>query len=67
MTRDAHLQAIHIVGGRKTGKATILVMLCSGPNCAGAEILARATAGDVTTEANAHIDKMAELGAEPNS
>ncbi len=65
MKRDAHLRAIHVVGHRTLGKGSVLVMLCSGPNCAGSEIFARPTAGDVAAEANAHVDKMAELGAEP--
>lgn len=63
MTREKHLKAIHIAGFRKVGNRTVLVMLCGGPECGGAEILARYTAWDVATEADAHIDKMANLGA----
>jgi hypothetical protein len=63
MTRDQHLKAIYITGTRKLGKNTVLVMLCSGPDCGGAEMLARINAYDVTTEANTHIDKMADLHA----
>ncbi len=62
VTREEHLKAIYVVGSRKVGKRTMLVMMCSGPECGGAEILAHYTAADVGTEANAHIDKMAELG-----
>ena len=63
MTREEHLKAIHIVGSKKVGKRTVLVMLCSGPECGGAEMFARCTAGDVSAEANGHVDKMADLGA----
>lgn len=62
MTREEHLRAIHITGSRKVGNSIVLVMLCSGPECAGAEMLARPTVGDVATEANAHIDKMDSFG-----
>jgi len=63
MTREEHLKAIYIIGSRKLGKNTVLVMLCSGPSCGGAETLARCTVADVLAGANAHIDEMADLGA----
>ncbi len=63
MTREEHLRAVHIVGSRTIGKGSALVLLCSGPECAGAEMLARPTAGDVYAEACAHIDKMADLAS----
>lgn len=61
MTQEQHLRAIWIVGSRKIGKRTVLVMLCSGPDCGGAEILAQPNAADVGAEANAHINKMNSL------
>jgi hypothetical protein len=63
MTREEHLKAIYIVGSKKRGKVHGLLMLCSGPECGGAEMFARPTAADVSAEANAHVDKMADLGA----
>lgn len=62
MTREEHLRAIYIVGSKKVGKGNVLVMLCSGPECGGAEMFARCTAGDVAAEGGAHVDKMADLG-----
>lgn len=64
MTREQHLRAIYIVGSAKRGKVDGLVMLCSGPDCGGAEMFARHTAADVGAEANAHVDKM-ESPAQP--
>lgn len=61
MTRDEHLKAIYIASSRKIGKSTVLVMLCSGPECGGAEMFARPDAFDVGVQANTHIDRMAEL------
>lgn len=61
MTREEHLKAIRIVGSAKRGKTIGLIMLCSGPECGGAEMFARSTAADVGVEANAHIDKIEEL------
>ena len=58
MTREEHLKAIYIAGSRNLGKRTVLVMVCSGPECGGAEMFARLNAYDVGAEANAHIDKM---------
>lgn len=58
MTREEHLKAIYIVGSVKRGKVNGLLMLCSGPECGGAEIFARRNAADVGAEANAHIDKV---------
>lgn len=63
MTREEHLKAIWVVNSRKVGNHMLLVMLCSGPDCGGAEILARRTAADIAAEANAHIDKMEQLSA----
>lgn len=62
MTQEQHLRAIWIVGSRKIGNRTVLVMLCSGPDCGGAEVLAQPNAADVAAEAHAHVDKMAALG-----
>lgn len=61
VTREQHLKAIWVTGSRKIGNRAVLVMLCSGPACGGAEILAQHTAADVGAEANAHIDKMNSL------
>lgn len=61
MTREEHLKAIKLVGTRVVGKRTMLVMLCSGPDCGGAEMLAHYTAYAVGAEADAHIDKMTDL------
>lgn len=58
MTREEHLKAIYIVSSQKRGKATGLLMLCSGPDCARAEVFAvRRTAGAVAEAANRHIDE----------
>ncbi len=63
MTRDEHLKKIYVTGSRTVNKAAVLMMLCSGPDCAGAQMLtAGLTAADVAAEASAHVDKMAELG-----
>lgn len=64
MTRDEHLRAIYVVGSEKVGKVSVLVMLCSGPDCAGAQMFSRLTVADVLAEASAHVDKMADLGAQ---
>lgn len=66
MLRQQHLKAIYIVGSRKLGKGSVLVMLCGGPDCAGAEMLARPTVAAVLAEANTHIDKMDDLSADPS-
>lgn len=58
MTRDEHLKSIYIVGSAKRGKVDVLLMLCSGPECGGAEMFARRTAADIVAESNAHIDKV---------
>jgi hypothetical protein len=63
MTREEHLKAIYITSTRKVGKNTLLVMLCSGPDCGGSEMLAHFTVGGVLAEATAHIDKMDRLAA----
>lgn len=68
MTREEHLRAIYIVGSKKVGSnRTVLIMLCSGPECGGAEMFARCTAGDVAAEAGTHVDKMAALGSVPSA
>lgn len=61
VTREEHLKAVYVVSSRKLGKSTVLVMLCSGPECGGAEMLAHPNAFDVGVQATAHIDRMAEL------
>ena len=63
MTREDHLKAIYIVGSAKRGKAIGVLMLCSGPDCGGAEMFARPTAADVGAKANAHIDEMDSLSS----
>lgn len=63
MTREEHLKAIYITGSRRVGSRTMLVLLCSGPDCGGAEMLARPNAAAVEVEANAHIDKVDEGGS----
>lgn len=61
MTRDEHLAAILIVGSAKRGKRHGLLMLCSGPDCGGAEMFARGLkVADVLAAANAHIDDTEE-------
>lgn len=61
MTREQHLKAIMVVGWEKRGKVMVLRMLCSGPDCGGAEILSRMNAADIGAEAAEHIDKMEKL------
>lgn len=62
MDRDEHLKRIYLVGSRTIGKRSALVLMCSGPDCGGAELLAIGlTVAAVLAEANAHVDKMAEL------
>jgi uncharacterized protein (DUF983 family) len=57
VTRDEHLAAILIVSSAKRGKRHGLLMLCSGPDCGGAEMFARGLkVPDVLAAANAHID-----------
>lgn len=57
MTRDQHLRAIYITGSVKRGKRDGLLMLCSGPECGGAEMFAPGrTAADVVSAADGHID-----------
>lgn len=58
MTRDEHMRAIRIVGSAKRGKRLGLLMLCCGPECAGAEMFATGlAAADVVTAADAHIQQ----------
>ncbi len=61
MPREQHLKAIHVIGFKKIGKSTVLMMMCADPKCAGVEVLARLTVGEIWAEANAHIDKMESL------
>lgn len=63
MTREQHRAKIYVVGSRRVASRTVLVMLCSGPDCGGAEILSRLTVDDVLAQADAHIDGMAALTA----
>lgn len=59
MTRDEHLKAVYVVGSATRGKTTGLLMLCSGPECGGAEMFATGlTAFDVAAAANAHIGEV---------
>lgn len=61
MTRDEHLRAIRVVGSVKRGKRFGLLMLCSGPECGGAEVFAGGlSAADVATAAERHIDETEE-------
>ncbi len=62
MTREEHLARIYIVGARTVGKSSRTVLLCSGPDCASAEMLAGLTVADILAEATAHVDKMTDLG-----
>lgn len=64
MTREQHLKAIFIVGTKKVGNTLGLTMMCSGPDCDGAQMFARRNAADVAAEANAHVDKAATYDAE---
>lgn len=61
MTREQHREKVYVTGSRRVGNRTVLVMLCAGPDCGGAEILSRLTVGDVLAETDAHIDRMAAL------
>jgi hypothetical protein len=57
VTRDEHLQRIYITASQKRGKQHGLVLLCSGPECHGAEMFAPGlTVGHVLVVANQHID-----------
>lgn len=57
MTREEHLKAIYIVSSAERGRNSGLLMLCSGPDCGGAEMFARGlTVGAVVAAANVHID-----------
>jgi hypothetical protein len=58
MTREEHLQAIKIVGSEQRHKRLGLLLLCSGPDCAGASMFADGrNAAAVATASNAHIDE----------
>jgi hypothetical protein len=57
VTREEHMRSIYIVGSAKRGKREGLLMLCSGPECGGAEMFAERNAGAVAAAANAHIDE----------
>jgi hypothetical protein len=57
MNREEHRRAIYVVGSARRNKRTGLLMLCSGPECGGAELFARGlTVADVVATANTHID-----------
>jgi hypothetical protein len=61
VTREEHLRAIYIVGSAKRGKRNGLRMLCSGPDCGGAEMFAIGlTAASVVTAVDAHIEEIEE-------
>ena len=58
MTREEHLRAITVVGSSKRFKRIGLLMLCSGPDCGGADMFAMGlSVAAVVTAANAHIDQ----------
>lgn len=58
MTREEHLRAITIVGNTRRYKRIGVLMLCSGPDCGGAEMFADSpNAAAVATAANTHIDQ----------
>lgn len=66
MTREEHLRAIYIIGSQKRGNRTGLLMLCSGPECGGAQMFAAGlTAAAVATAADTHTDEIEAL-AEPD-
>lgn len=57
MTREEHLRAIYLAGSAKRGNRNGLLMLCSGPDCGGAEMFTPGpTVADVMAAADAHID-----------
>lgn len=59
MTREEHLKALYILGTKARGKTSGLLLLCSGPDCGGAEVFAPGlTVGAVSEAANRHIDEM---------
>lgn len=63
MTREEHLRAIYVIASQRRGKRAGLLMLCSGPDCAGAEVFALShTVGAVLEAAARHIDEMGEGG-----
>lgn len=67
MTRDEHLKHILIVGSQTRGKRHGLLMLCSGPECAGAEMFARGLkVADVLVAAEAHIADCEADESEPH-
>jgi hypothetical protein len=58
VTREEHFRAITIVGTEKRYKRHGLLLLCSGPDCAGAGMFADGlSVGAVVTAADAHIDE----------
>lgn len=57
MTRDEHMRAIRVVGTSKREKRIGLVLLCSGPECGGAEVwVPGLSAADVAAGAAQHLD-----------
>lgn len=59
MTRDEHRRAIYVTASQKRETRFGLVLLCSGPNCHGAEMFAAGlTVADVLAAADAHIDSV---------
>jgi hypothetical protein len=57
VTREEHRKAIYMVGAQKRGNRNGLLMLCSGPECGGAEMFIRGITVDaVIAAADAHID-----------
>lgn len=65
MTSEEHLAAIYIISSQKRGRTSGLLALCSGPDCAGAEVyVAGLTVGKVLAAANRHID---EFEGEPDA
>lgn len=56
MNREKHLKAISIVGSGKRYKRYGLILLCSGPDCAGAEMFADGiNVASVMTATDAHV------------
>jgi hypothetical protein len=64
VTRDEHLKAVYVVGTAMRGKTAGLLMLCSGPECGGAEMFAAGlTADDVAAAADAHMGQANDVRA----
>lgn len=57
MTREEHRRAVYIVGSATRNKRPGLLLLCSGPECGGAEVFVPGlTAAAVAAATDAHID-----------